>query len=103
VTRPHVIEYTDAARADLLAITDYVGDAAGPQIAEQLVERIIAAVESPSIRPKRQRVRHELGVDIRAFGARKYLISYRVARGRVLIVRILHGARDITSKLFETE
>ena len=50
--------------------------------------------------PARHRIRSELGADLRVAGFRKYLIFYRVSGDAVSIVRVLHGARDITAKLF---
>lgn len=93
------IVYTDTARADLLAIGDYIRDAVGDVVAERFIERIIATVESLETSPRRHRERPALGVGLRATGYRKYLIFYRVEQDSVSIVRVLHRARRITADL----
>ena len=70
-------------------------------IAERFIEQIIAAVDSLETNPRRHRERPELSTGLRATGIQKYLIFYCVAQDTVSIVRVLHGAREITAKLFE--
>jgi plasmid stabilization system protein ParE len=50
--------------------------------------------------PMRYRVRDELQAGIRAVCVEKYIIFYRITNDTVAIVRVLHGARNITSELF---
>lgn len=94
------ITYTETARADIIAIGDYLREMAGDVIAERFVERIIATVESLECNPRRHRERPELAQGLRATGIRKYLIFYRVEQDTVSIIRVLHGARRITAGLF---
>ena len=98
--RRHRIVYSETARADIIAIGDDIREAAGDIIAERFVARIIATVDGLEFMPTRYRIRSELGPDLRVTGLRKYLIFYRVVDDAVSIVRVLHGARDITAKLF---
>ena len=97
--RRHRIVYSETARADIIAIGDEIRKAAGELIAERFVARIVATVESLEFMPARHRIRSELGADLRVAGFRKYLIFYG-CDDAVSIVRVLHGARDITAKLF---
>jgi toxin ParE1/3/4 len=76
-------------------------DAAGADVAERLVDRMIVTIESLSIRPQRHRLRLELGLAIRAIRFRKYLIFYRVDAKQVAIVRVLHSARQITKQMVQ--
>ncbi len=96
------ITYTETARADIVAIGNYLRENAGEVIAERFIERIIAVVDSLKTSPRRHRERPELAPGLRATGIRKYLIFYRVEQDTVTIVRVLHGARNITAKLIQS-
>jgi toxin ParE1/3/4 len=98
--RPYGIVYADAARADIHSIGENIRQAAGEAVAEQFVARIIATVESLEFMPKRHRIRSELSTNLRVIGLRKYLIFYKVGDEDVTIMRVLHGARNITALLF---
>jgi plasmid stabilization system protein ParE len=50
--------------------------------------------------PTRQRLRTELQAELRAVSVADYLIFYRIESDAVMIVRILHGSRNITARLF---
>jgi toxin ParE1/3/4 len=56
-----------------------------------LRDRCRAIVQDPRAAP----LRPALGAGMRMVVFRDYLIFYRHSRGRVIIERILHGARDI--------
>lgn len=94
------VKYAEAARADLQDIETYCRTAAGAAAAEKVVAQIITKVESLGARPARQRLRTNLAAGVRALRVSDHLIFYRVGEDTVSIVRILHGSRDITSKLF---
>jgi len=57
-------------------------------------ERIFALLRE---RPLTGQDRPDFGAGIRSFSHRPHRLLYRVERGEVLIVRILHGARDARS------
>ena len=95
------VVYTGAARADIIAIGDYIREAAGDVVASRFVERIVAASDTLSKQPLRQRVRIEVAPDVRAIRVGRYLIFYRVETTRVAIVRVLHDARKITADLLK--
>ena len=97
--RRYRIVYTETARTDIISIGQRIREAAGEAVAERFVERIIGVVQTLEFMPTRHRIRRELAPDLRVIGLRKYLIFYRIA-DEVTIVRVLHGARDITAKLF---
>jgi toxin ParE1/3/4 len=92
--------YAAAARADLREIVTYFRDAAGDAIAKAIAEKIIEAAESLSTMPTRQRMRNALHPGLRSLSVGNYMIFYRVQERTVSVVRILHGARDISADLF---
>jgi plasmid stabilization system protein ParE len=63
-------------------------------------EEIIARAESLRSMPTRQRERSEIMKKLRALHVDGYLLFYRVRDDKVFILRILHGSRNITAKLF---
>ena len=93
--------YTATAEADVVAIGEYIRDAAGDAVAERFVERLVAATAKLRSKPLSQRVRKELAPDIRAVRVSRYLIFYRVKAQTVAIVRVLHDARNITADLLK--
>ena len=94
------VEYAETARRDLHAIGTYICGAAGEAVADVFMRRLIAKVESLRFMPMRFRVREELQSGLRALSIEKYLIFYRVMDDTVYIIRVLHGARNITSEMF---
>jgi toxin ParE1/3/4 len=94
------IRYSATARADLLAIDAYLCAVAGEKAADRFVLRLIAKVESLRVMPERYRIRDELQPGLRAVLVDRYLVFYLVTDDVVSIVRVLHGAREITVELF---
>jgi addiction module RelE/StbE family toxin len=87
-----VLEWREAARADLLAIVDYISDN-NPEAAQQLKDDIQAKVakllEHPELyRPGRVAGTREMVV------RRNYVVIYTEDARAVLILRVLHGARQ---------
>jgi toxin ParE1/3/4 len=94
------IIFTEAASRDLDEIGDYVDRMAGPAVAKRLVDDVIKAAETLRTMPTRQRERTELRAGLRSVSVSDYMIFYRVRDDTVSIVRVLHGSRNITAKLF---
>jgi toxin ParE1/3/4 len=94
------IIFTKPAQRDIRQIGDYLRDVAGLAVARHWTEEIIGASESLREMPTRHRERVELMAGLRSIPAGNYMIFYRVAADKVHILRVLHGARNITAKLF---
>ncbi len=45
----------------------------------------------------------KLAADLRSFPVGNYLIFYRAVADGIAVVRVLHGARDITAEYFGEE
>lgn len=85
--------FTPKAEADLAAIADWIaGD--NPSRAISFIREIRGRCDKVAAFPKASPERAELGPGIRMAVHRDYLIFYREAAANVVVVRILHGARD---------
>jgi addiction module RelE/StbE family toxin len=87
-----VLEWKEAARADLLSIVDYISDD-NPDAAQQLKNDIEAKVEALLERPKlyrRGRVAGTREMVVRS----NYIVVYTEDRRAISILRILHAAQQ---------
>ncbi len=92
------IEWAEPAIVDLESIRDYIKKDSD-YYAIRFVERIIEAVENLVRFPKRGRIVPEAGEDnIREILFYNYRIIYRLATERILILTVIHGARDLSRK-----
>ena len=83
-----------------MILEDYIRAEAGDLVADNFVHQLLEKVESLRTRPARQRLRIELSPDLRSVSVGSFMIFYRIDGNVVRIVRILHGSRKITAKLF---
>ncbi|MDR3791750.1 MAG: type II toxin-antitoxin system RelE/ParE family toxin [Terracidiphilus sp.] len=96
---PHKI----ALEADLDDIWFHVAQASGSiEIADRLIdsltERFLLLVQHPHTGRARD---EDLRPGLRSFPIENYMISYRIEGAGVLILRVLHGSRDLPSILAE--
>ena len=90
-----------SARADLEAIAVYVGEAAGNDVAEQVLERIREKCRSLAKAPGRLGTpRDEIGEGIRSFPVSPHVLFFRGVEENLEIVRVLHERQDV-SRQFE--
>jgi toxin ParE1/3/4 len=87
---------TEQAEADLEAIGDYIA-AESPLGAMAFIRQIREQCERISRAPYAYAARPQLGAGIRLCPHGNYLILFSAAEEEVLIVRIVHGARDIVA------
>jgi toxin ParE1/3/4 len=88
------------AKRDLLDIWLDIG-ANNESAANRVYDRLQARIRILEKFPEAGMARPDINDDARVLTERPYLILYRVADVSVLIVRVLHGARDIDSMLFD--
>jgi toxin ParE1/3/4 len=86
------------AEADLEGIADYIA-ADSPARALSFVSEIRKHCNKIERAPRAYRLRPELGSAIRGCTHGNYVILFATIDGDVLIVRVLHGARDLRSAL----
>ena len=68
-----------------------------PAAADAVVDQIQKRTQQLSAFPQTGRLRPEIAEDARSVPVGKYLILYREAESFIDIVRVVHGARDLTA------
>jgi len=92
------IEWTEPAILDLEDIRDFIRRDS-KYYAARFVEKIIGAVESLQKFPKLGRnVPEAEEENIRELLLHNYRIIYRVETDRILVLTIIHGARDLSQR-----
>lgn len=93
---------TPAAQADLVDIWAYIAADSSSQ-ADRLLALIDSKFQSLSRQPGLGRQRDELSPGLRSFPLGSYVIFYIQDSGSLLIVRVLHGARDLELRFSEPD
>ena len=89
------LEWTDPAIADLENIQDYIARDSG-EYAQAMIERIILSAERLTSFPASGRLVPEAsGGRIRELIVENYRVIYRLRRGRVQILAVIHSARNL--------
>ena len=88
-----------AAEADAVEIWAYIAQD-NPDAADRLLDRFDALFRAPVSQPFLGKSVEELAPNLRFVPIGSYLIFYRPTKDGIEIVRILHGARDITAEFF---
>ena len=94
------VVFRPRAEADLIALYDYIADAAGPVIAGGFIDRIEAACLSLATTPHRGTRRDDILPGLRTIGfERRVTIAFRVLSTRIEIVTIAYRGRDWANTL----
>jgi toxin ParE1/3/4 len=72
-----------------------------PSAADRIYDRLEARIRILARYPEIGRARPDIADDCRMVVEHPYIILYRATAAGVQIVRVLHGARDIGSDLFD--
>jgi toxin ParE1/3/4 len=89
------------AKADLTEIWDYIAEDSEIQ-ADAFINTVDQKFLLLSEQPNLGRTRYELAKNMRSFPLGRYVIFYVVLPDGIQVVRVLHGARDLTA-IFETD
>lgn len=96
----HRIRFTNSAETDLLELWLHTAEE-NLVAADESLDSIHAAVSLLSTQPEMGRARQELADDLRSFPTRTpYIIFYVPDENGLLVVRVLHHARDIDAEYF---
>ena len=93
--------YSAAADADLDEITDYFS-ANNPGAGVAFLNVFESRCRITATFPKTGRPREEFGSGIRSFVVGSYVVFFRPSTDGILILRVLHGARDVSVDSFES-
>jgi plasmid stabilization system protein ParE len=97
------VEITQKAEADLWEIRRYIAsdnEAAAEKLANE-IERQIDSLEQFPLRCPVIQESQELGKEYRHIIYGHYRTIFKVAGSRVIIMRVIHGARLLSLELFE--
>lgn len=92
------LDFTALAEQDLETIADYIA-ADNPTRALSFVRELRVQCQRITLNPSGYRLRPELGDGIRSCAYGRYVIFFESSPDAVLIVRILHSARDLPAAL----
>lgn len=93
---------TELADQDVFDISVYIAQNRGIDTAKRFIDKINEKFQLLVKSPEIGRSRSELADGLRSLPYDKYIIFYRIVSDGILVVRILHGSRDIPS-IFEAE
>ena len=88
-----------AAKADAGEIWAYIAEE-NPDAADRLLDRFDKLFRLLAARPHLGKSAENLAPNLRTLPVGNYLVFYRPAQDGIEIVRLLHGARDITAEFF---
>lgn len=86
------------AEADLEEVWTYIAVESGsPDIARRFIETIAARFEVLAEHPQLGRQRNDLRQELRSHPVGNYVIFYRIVDNDILVLRVIHGRRDISA------
>ena len=87
---------TDQARDDLKAIGRYIAEQSQSRdIALRFLDRIDERCQIHATQPLMGEARPDLAEDLRCFPVSDYVVFYRPLSDGILVLTVIHGARDI--------
>lgn len=87
------LKRTGRAETDLVEIWNYIA-LSDPGAADRLLDRLREASQMLARNPEGGTPRTDLGSTLRFFPVGNYLLFYESEEDGIIIVRVLHGARD---------
>ena len=93
---------TESAQADLWEIHAYIAKD-NPAAARRIVERLRTQARKLAATPGIGRSRKDLRPDLFSFPVGKHVLFYRPQPGGIVLVRVIHGARDLPALFSATD
>jgi toxin ParE1/3/4 len=90
------VALSELAVADLVELHQWIAAEADQAIADRFIGRINTVFEALSDFPNRGSPRDDFGRGVRTITFERRIIMYRVSGAQVLVLRVVHGARDLT-------
>lgn len=95
-----VVELSEDARTDLLALYDWIAVAASPAIAVSYIERLETYVLGFDLASERGHLREDIRPGLRIVGfENRITIAFFVEDDRVVILRIFYGGQNWTDSM----
>ncbi len=94
------VERSRASVSDYEEIWRYIARD-NPAAADRLITALERHLSTLASMPAMGREEPQLATNLRSFPVGKYLLFYRPMADGVALVRVLHGARDITPEYFD--
>ena len=89
------VRWTSKAESDLEEIAYHVGvSESDPKAATALVDGICEKCEGYANQPEMGTPEDQLGIDLRSFVYRPFVVIYRRREDGIDVVRVVHGRRD---------
>ena len=88
-------ETTELADQDILEIALYLARQSGMETADRFADRLQEVFALLAQSPQMGRRRDDLAPRLRSFPVGSYVVFYQAVGAGVLIIRVLHGARDL--------
>ncbi len=98
---PKALRLSHAAEADIDQIIDHIADEAGVEIAARFAARIDTELATLADLGHSGVSREWVSPGLRLTTIGVYCVYFRVTRSETLIVRILHGSRDVEAIVFD--
>ncbi|MFW7347191.1 MAG: type II toxin-antitoxin system RelE/ParE family toxin [Pigmentiphaga sp.] len=89
------LQITDSAEQDLAEIWSYIAEGASEATATRFLNKLYGTCERLLAYPLGHPERRQLGRDLRVVFHGAYAIYYQASETAVVIVRVLHGMRDL--------
>lgn len=89
--------FTPLAEHDLESIADYIA-ADNPRRAITFVHELRQQCQRIALNPPGYRIRPDIAEGIRSCAHGQYVIFFEASANAVTVVRILHGARDLSAR-----
>ena len=93
---------TSLAESDFQAIIDYLLEYSEPA-ADKFTTDLASRLKIIADQPRMGRSRDDLGSGVRSTVVGRYVIFYRYSDDEIVVLRIIHGSRDIPRVFGEPE
>jgi toxin ParE1/3/4 len=90
------LRLTETAEGDLAEIAAWLSQEASEETARRIIRDLLMRLDDLVSFPESGVPRDHLRPGLRAVFRRKYVMYYRIEKDFIAVVRVLHGARDVS-------
>ncbi len=96
-----VISKRPRAREDLVEIWEYIAEDSVNH-ADSFIDSIEAKLKTLAAQPLIGRARDDLAIGLRSFPIGRYILFYEAIPEGIVLIRVLHSARDVGTQFEST-